>query len=107
MISGNGLKTIQDHPEKAWPEMVACNVEAMGEMLDDFRAGGRGRAALSVRERAGGPVRAGAARSVERASATARCEARGLRFHLAEAGRATTSSSACTAGRSTGTSGAS
>ncbi len=37
-ITGNGLKTIADHPEKPWPEMVPCNVEAMGEMLADFRA---------------------------------------------------------------------
>ena len=37
IISGNGLKTIQDHPDKAWPEMVACNLEAMGEQLEDFR----------------------------------------------------------------------
>jgi len=37
IISGNGLKTIQDHPEKAWPEMVACNLEAMSEQLRDFR----------------------------------------------------------------------
>ncbi len=37
MISGNGLKTIQDHPDKSWPEMVACNLEAMGAQLDDFR----------------------------------------------------------------------
>jgi threonine synthase len=37
-ITGNGLKTIADHPEKPWPEMVPCNVESMGEMLADFRA---------------------------------------------------------------------
>jgi threonine synthase len=37
-ITGNGLKTLADHPEKPWPEMVPCNVEAMGEMLADFRA---------------------------------------------------------------------
>ncbi len=37
VISGNGLKTLQDHPEKQWPEMVACNVETMGELLADFR----------------------------------------------------------------------
>lgn len=37
VISGNGLKTLQDHPEKQWPEMVACDVETMGEMLADFR----------------------------------------------------------------------
>ena len=37
VISGNGLKTLHEHPEKHWPEMVACDVEAMGELLDDFR----------------------------------------------------------------------
>jgi threonine synthase len=37
IISGNGLKTIQDHPDKTWPEMVACNLESMSEQLDDFR----------------------------------------------------------------------
>jgi threonine synthase len=37
IISGNGLKTIQDHPDKAWPEMVACNLDAMGAQLEDFR----------------------------------------------------------------------
>ena len=37
MISGNGLKTLHDHPEKPWPEMVACDVETMGAMLADFR----------------------------------------------------------------------
>jgi threonine synthase len=37
VISGNGLKTLQDHPEKQWPEMVACDVETMGAVLADFR----------------------------------------------------------------------
>ncbi len=37
IISGNGLKTIQDHPDKAWPEMVACNLDSMSEQLQDFR----------------------------------------------------------------------
>jgi threonine synthase len=37
IISGNGLKTIQDHPEKAWPEMVACDLESMSAQLADFR----------------------------------------------------------------------
>jgi threonine synthase len=37
VISGNGLKTLQEHPDKPWPEMVACEVEAMEEMLTDFR----------------------------------------------------------------------
>lgn len=37
VISGNGLKTLQEHPEKPWPEMVACDVATMGAMLEDFR----------------------------------------------------------------------
>jgi threonine synthase len=37
VISGNGLKTLQDHPEKSWPEMVACDVETMGAQLAEFR----------------------------------------------------------------------
>jgi threonine synthase len=37
VISGNGLKTLHEHPDKPWPEMVACDVETMGEMLADFR----------------------------------------------------------------------
>jgi threonine synthase len=37
VISGNGLKTLQEHPDKPWPEMVACDVETMGAMLEDFR----------------------------------------------------------------------
>jgi threonine synthase len=37
IISGNGLKTLQEHPEKSWPEMVPCEVGAMEEMLNDFR----------------------------------------------------------------------
>ena len=37
MISGNGLKTLQEHPDKSWPEMVPCEVGAMEEMLNDFR----------------------------------------------------------------------
>jgi len=37
VISGNGLKTLQEHPDKPWPEMVACDVETMGAMLTDFR----------------------------------------------------------------------
>jgi threonine synthase len=37
VISGNGLKTLQDHPEKSWPEMVACEVETMESLLNEFR----------------------------------------------------------------------
>jgi threonine synthase len=37
VISGNGLKTLHEHPEKSWPEMVPCEVGTMEEMLNDFR----------------------------------------------------------------------
>ncbi|MEZ5077869.1 MAG: threonine synthase [Solirubrobacterales bacterium] len=37
VISGNGLKTLHEHPDKPWPEGVACEVGAMGELLEDFR----------------------------------------------------------------------
>lgn len=37
IISGNGLKTLQEHPDKPWPEMVSCEVGAMEEILNDFR----------------------------------------------------------------------
>ena len=37
VISGNGLKTLHEHPEKSWPEMVPCEVGAMEKMLNDFR----------------------------------------------------------------------
>jgi threonine synthase len=37
VISGNGLKTLSEHPDKPWPEMVSCDVETMGEMLVGFR----------------------------------------------------------------------
>jgi threonine synthase len=37
VISGNGLKTLHEHPDKPWPEMVSCDVETMSGMLADFR----------------------------------------------------------------------
>jgi threonine synthase len=37
VISGNGLKTLHEHPEKTWPEMVPCEVGSMEEILNDFR----------------------------------------------------------------------
>jgi threonine synthase len=40
VISGNGLKTLSEHPDKPWPEMVACEVGAMGELLEEFRQAG-------------------------------------------------------------------
>jgi threonine synthase len=40
VISGNGYKTLDEHPDKPWPEMVACEVEAMERTLADFRRTG-------------------------------------------------------------------
>jgi threonine synthase len=40
VVSGNGYKTLDEHPDKPWPEMVACEVEAMEETLNEFRAAG-------------------------------------------------------------------
>ena len=37
VISGNGLKTLSEHPDKPWPEGVACDVDTMEGILDDFR----------------------------------------------------------------------
>jgi threonine synthase len=37
IISGNGLKTLHEHPEKDWPEGVPCEVGAMEQILNDFR----------------------------------------------------------------------
>jgi threonine synthase len=40
VISGNGYKTLDEHPDKPWPEMVAPEVEAMEETLSQFRNAG-------------------------------------------------------------------
>lgn len=37
VISGNGYKTLDEHPEKPWPDMVACELDSMEEMLAGFR----------------------------------------------------------------------
>jgi threonine synthase len=37
VITGNGLKTIEDHPAKPWPSMVSCQVDAMRAALDELR----------------------------------------------------------------------
>lgn len=42
IVSGNGYKTLDEHPDKPWPEGVACEVEAMSEMLEEFRQHGVG-----------------------------------------------------------------
>ena len=40
VISGNGYKTLDEHPDKPWPEMIAPEVEAMEETLAEFRSAG-------------------------------------------------------------------
>jgi len=47
IISGNGYKTLDEHPDKPWPEMVACEVEAMEETLAECRRTGAGAALRS------------------------------------------------------------
>jgi threonine synthase len=42
IVSGNGYKTLDEHPEKPWPEGVACEVDAMSEVLEEFRQHGVG-----------------------------------------------------------------
>jgi threonine synthase len=37
VITGNGLKTIEDHPPKPWPSTVACQVDAMRAALEELR----------------------------------------------------------------------
>ncbi len=37
VITGNGLKTIEDHPAKPWPSAVACQVDAMRAALEELR----------------------------------------------------------------------
>jgi threonine synthase len=39
MITGNGLKTLDEHPEKQWPSMVECDSEAMLTVLEGFQRG--------------------------------------------------------------------
>ena len=36
IVTGNGLKTLEDHPEKGWPQ-TECDAEAMLSVLSDLR----------------------------------------------------------------------
>jgi threonine synthase len=42
VVSGNGYKTLDEHPDKPWAEGVACDVDSMTEMLNEFRQHGVG-----------------------------------------------------------------
>src|SRR5579859_5432133 len=37
IITGNGLKTLDDHPAKAWPAKVDCTLEAMTQALTELK----------------------------------------------------------------------
>jgi hypothetical protein len=39
IITGNGLKTLDDHPQKPWPAKVDCELDAMLAALDGLKAG--------------------------------------------------------------------
>jgi threonine synthase len=45
MITGNGLKTLDEHPEKKWPSLVECDSEAMLTVLEGFQHGRQEQAA--------------------------------------------------------------
>ena len=40
IITGNGLKTLDDHPRKPWPAKVDCELDAMLEALGELKRGG-------------------------------------------------------------------
>jgi threonine synthase len=39
IITGNGLKTLDDHPDKPWPDKVDCELDAMRSALGELKAG--------------------------------------------------------------------
>jgi threonine synthase len=41
MITGNGMKTLDDHPAKPWPAKIECERDAMMGALDDLKKGER------------------------------------------------------------------
>jgi hypothetical protein len=40
IITGNGLKTLDDHPAKPWPAKIDCELDAMREALEELKGGG-------------------------------------------------------------------
>ncbi len=37
IITGNGLKTLDDHPEKPWPAKIDCELDAMLATLEELK----------------------------------------------------------------------
>ncbi len=40
IITGNGLKTLDDHPPKQWPAKIACELDAMRAALEELKSSG-------------------------------------------------------------------
>ncbi len=40
IITGNGLKTLDDHPQKPWPDKIDCELDAMLAALSELKSGG-------------------------------------------------------------------
>jgi threonine synthase len=40
IITGNGLKTLDDHPAKPWPAKIDCELDAMLAALSELKRGG-------------------------------------------------------------------
>jgi threonine synthase len=38
MVTGNGMKTLDDHPPKPWPEKIECEREAMTTALEELKS---------------------------------------------------------------------
>ena len=38
IITGNGLKTLDDHPDKPWPAKIDCELEPMLEALEELKS---------------------------------------------------------------------
>jgi threonine synthase len=39
IITGNGLKTLDDHPEKPWPDKIDCELDPMRAALEQLKSG--------------------------------------------------------------------
>ncbi len=39
IITGNGLKTLDEHPQKPWPDKVDCELDAMLSALEELKGG--------------------------------------------------------------------
>jgi len=37
IITGNGLKTLDDHPQKPWPAKIDCELDAMLVALEELK----------------------------------------------------------------------